>query len=297
MSAKEAIVPVDVVEQVEWNVRDHIPLAAVTVQSHRGAGVLLPENTWEAFERAWNLGTLPEADLRTTRDGVIVAFHDKNLARLFPHAPEDLRRQGVQDLDWQTIRAFGGSEGPPVPSLASILETLAAHPDRRMYIDIKNVDLEQLARQAAAAGATRQLILASTDYALIRHWKALAPETGVETLLWMGGDEQHLAQRLDVLGAQDFDAITQLQVHVRRNPGEDGTASEWFQPSSRFLAQTGRRLRAHGILFQVLPYDVQDAPTLWRLLDLGVASFATDYPDIVRQALRQYYEQPQGTTP
>ena len=281
------------IEQAGWNMRDHLPLAAVVVQSHRGAGVLLPENTCEAFERAWDLGTLPEADLRTTRDGVIVAFHDSTLARLFPDAPEDLRRQGVRDLDWETVRALAGQRGPRVPSLAGILETLAAHPGRRMYIDIKNVDLEQLARETAAAGGSRQLILASTDHALLRRWKALAPDPGVETLLWMGGDEAHLARRLDETRARDFEAVTQLQIHVRLGPAAgDAAGSDPFLPSSRFLARTGHLLRAHGIVFQVLPYDVRDAPTLWRLLDLGVASFATDYPDLVRQALRQYYEQP-----
>lgn len=278
--------------QTEWNVRDHVPLEAVIIQSHRGAGVLLPENTSEAFDRAWEMGTLPEADLRTTRDGVIVAFHDKTLARLFPDAPEDLCRQGVQDLDWETVRALGEAHGPHVPSLNSILEILAAHPERRMYIDIKNVDMEQLAQETGAFGAARQqLILASTDYSLLRRWKALAPEASVETLLWMGGDEGSLARRLDEVQARDFEAITQLQIHVRRNPEGDVRSGEWFVPSSHFLEQTGRLLRAHGIVFQVLPYDIRDAPTLWRLLDLGAASFATDYPHIVRDALRQYYEQ------
>src|SRR5690606_3620403 len=65
-------------ERSSWNLRDHIPLEAVTVQSHRGAGVLSPENSIEAFDIAWKLGTIPEADLRTSKDGVIVAFHDAN---------------------------------------------------------------------------------------------------------------------------------------------------------------------------------------------------------------------------
>ncbi len=277
---------------VAWNVRDHIPLAAVTVQSHRGAGVLLPENSPEAFALAWSLGTVPEADLRTTRDGVIVAFHDNALGRLFPDAPEERRRQGIEDLDWDAVRRFGDAGGPRVPSLAQILDTLAAHPDRRMYADIKNVDLERLARQTAAAGVTGQLILASTDPSLLRRWKALAPAG--QTLLWMGGAEGELARRLGELEAQGFEAITQLQIHVRRNPEDPGAGGEPFLPSSPFLAEAGRRLRARHILFQVLPYGVRDAPTLWRLLDLGVASFATDHPDVVREALRQYYAQPGG---
>ncbi|HWG84805.1 MAG TPA: glycerophosphodiester phosphodiesterase family protein, partial [Deinococcales bacterium] len=58
-----------------WRLRDHVALEDVLVQSHRGAGVLAPENTMAAFRLAWSLGTVPEADLRQTRDGEIVAFH------------------------------------------------------------------------------------------------------------------------------------------------------------------------------------------------------------------------------
>jgi glycerophosphoryl diester phosphodiesterase len=68
-----------------WNLRDHIPLDKVVVQSHRGAGALSPENSLEAFDIAWRLGTVPEADLRTSRDGVIVAFHDENFQRILPN--------------------------------------------------------------------------------------------------------------------------------------------------------------------------------------------------------------------
>src|SRR3954468_7135924 len=61
-----------------WNVRDHIPLEKFIIQSHRGAGELAEENTLAAFELGWKLGTYPEADIRTTKDGVIVAFHDND---------------------------------------------------------------------------------------------------------------------------------------------------------------------------------------------------------------------------
>src|SRR6188474_3329210 len=69
-----------------WNVRDHIPLEKIVVQSHRGAGVLAEEGTLEAFELGWKLGTYPESDLRATKDGVIVTFHDENFARVVKDA-------------------------------------------------------------------------------------------------------------------------------------------------------------------------------------------------------------------
>ncbi|MEY3895224.1 MAG: Glycerophosphoryl diester phosphodiesterase, partial [Verrucomicrobiota bacterium] len=51
-----------------WNVTEHVTLNDFVIQSHRGAGELVPENTIEAFELGWKLGTYPEADLRTTKD-------------------------------------------------------------------------------------------------------------------------------------------------------------------------------------------------------------------------------------
>ena len=67
--------------------KSSLPLDQIIVQSHRGAGVLAEEGTLEAFELGWKLGTWPEADLRATRDGVIVSFHDTTFARVLKDPP------------------------------------------------------------------------------------------------------------------------------------------------------------------------------------------------------------------
>lgn len=48
-------------------------------------------------------------------------------------------------------------------------------------------------------------------------------------------------------------------------------------------------MRAHGILFQTLPWKQKDAKVFHRLMDLGCASFATDYPDAAQAAVSDYY--------
>src|SRR5438045_3241939 len=70
------------VKSSDWNARDHLKRDEIIIQSHRGAGELAEENTLEAFELGWTMGTYPEADLRTTSDGVMLAFHDNNFARV-----------------------------------------------------------------------------------------------------------------------------------------------------------------------------------------------------------------------
>lgn len=48
------------------------------VAAHRGASNLAPENTIEAFEKAIEVGAeMIEFDVRETRDGVLIAFHDE----------------------------------------------------------------------------------------------------------------------------------------------------------------------------------------------------------------------------
>ena len=50
--------------------------------AHRGSRVLWPENTAESFQGAVDLGYVYiETDIRMTRDGVVVVFHDGTLER------------------------------------------------------------------------------------------------------------------------------------------------------------------------------------------------------------------------
>ena len=98
----------------DWTIRGRIAPEQVMIQSHRGAGTLAPENTAEAFEVAWSVGTTPEADLRMTRDGVIVAFHDDTFARVLKSEDPALKKKGVADLTWEEVAALdvGGSQEP-----------------------------------------------------------------------------------------------------------------------------------------------------------------------------------------
>jgi glycerophosphoryl diester phosphodiesterase len=282
-----------------WNVRDHVPRDRFVIQSHRGAGELEAENTLEAFELAWKLGTVPEADLRVTKDGVIVAFHDNDFTRLVKGVAPGLARKGVKDLTWDELRALDvGSwkgekfAGRRVPRMADVFRGMTDKPERRLYLDIKEMDLKELAGEVNAARVGSQVIVASSKHPVIKEWKALVPESG--TLLWMGGTEAALEKRLAALRKAKFAGITQLQIHVRTKPAGGG---EELTPSPAFLAATGRELREHGILFQTLPWGSTDPKLYWRLLDLGAASFATDHPTVTLDAVRKYYEKKAAPRP
>src|SRR5690242_5269589 len=277
-----------------WNVREQVPLSDFIIQSHRGAGVLAPENTLGAFELGWKLGTVPESDLRTTSDGVIVTFHDPNFERVVNGASPELKKKGVADVTFAELSKLDvGSwkgeqfEGRHVSKMSDVFALMTGRPERPLYLDIKNVDLKHRAAEVKTAHVGAQVILASTRYPVIPEWKKLIPDS--QTLLWMGGTEKQLEQRIADLRAANFDGVTQLQIHIHLNT--NSPAAEPFTLSRRFLESAGKEVRSHGIVYQALPYDTTDPKVDWQLLDLGFESFATDHPDITLKAVRDYYAQ------
>jgi len=81
-----------------WN---GYPARSPLVGAHRGASAVAPENTLEAFEAAIAAGAdFIETDLRLSRDGIPVAFHDADLKRLC----SDPRK--VAELDMDELRSL-----------------------------------------------------------------------------------------------------------------------------------------------------------------------------------------------
>lgn len=264
------------------------------VQSHRGAGVLAAENTIAAFELGWSLGTIPEADIRTTSDRVIVAFHDADFARVVHGADEALKKKGVQDVTFDELSKLEvGAESPQgfqkrhVSSMADIFAIMKGRPERRLYLDIKQVSLPALADLAKQHEVAPQVILASTKLEVIHEWKTLLPDS--HTLHWMGGTEESLRERIESLKQTGFPDITQVQIHVREKKGTTGWTE--IEPSETFLKSVGPELKKRGILFQSLPWGANSPGIYERLLDLGVESFATDHPDVVMPLMRKHYGQ------
>jgi glycerophosphoryl diester phosphodiesterase len=282
----------------DWTVARNILPKDVVIQSHRGAGELSAENTLEAFELGWQLGTVPETDVRTTRDGLLVAFHDGNFKRVVRDLPEELVEKGVKDVTWEQLAqldvgSYRGEEfaGRRVPRLAEVFQRMSGRPERQFYIDIKAADLEQLASEVREHGVERQVILASTKYDVIREWKRLSPPS--QTLHWMGGSEAELTQRLAQLRETGFADITQLQIHVHRKDDSPVTRGsvDPFKVSDQFLIDAGRELRGQGITFQTYAYGGESIEMYWKLLDLGVMSFATAHPNVALDAVRTYRDE------
>ena len=121
--------------------------------AHRGLwDASCPENSLSAFRRAAEGGFGIETDVRMTRDGKLVLFHDANLARMC-----GIDRQ-VSDCTLRELRQYRlAGTGEPIPTLNELLEAvdgrvpliLEIKPDRR----VKELCAKVQARMQLYAGA------------------------------------------------------------------------------------------------------------------------------------------------
>ena len=108
-----------------------VPFAAY---AHRGGATYEPnlyrENSMHAFKEAVALGyRYLETDVHATRDGVLLAFHDRVLDRVTDHDG------AIADLSYAQISDARIHGIDPIPRLS---ELLAEFPDARFNIDAKS---------------------------------------------------------------------------------------------------------------------------------------------------------------
>ena len=117
--------------------------------AHRGASAFAPENTFAAFQRAIDDGADGiEFDVRLTKDGVPVVFHDSTLYRLakIENRVADLTVGELNKIDvgsWFN-RAFPGKADAKfsaeiVPTLANLFKFLSGYKGL-IYVELKGKD-------------------------------------------------------------------------------------------------------------------------------------------------------------
>ncbi len=262
--------------------------AKVYFQAHRGGLREVPEHTLETYRYAWNLGGLPEADIYTTRDDVIICIHDQTLART-TNAPDSIKNKDVSELTFAQIRQMDAGiyfglqfAGQKVPALAEVFEELKAHPEWQLYLDLKKVDLEKLGALIEGYGVGRQIIFAHNLQENLVRFSQIAPE--VRTMLWIGGTPEEIQGKFQAALDSGFEGLNQVQLHLHNKSSEQGI--EYLLDES-FLKDALEQTRKAGIDLEVLPFEFDDT-SLHRLLDLGIRWYATDYPQRFRDSVNRW---------
>ncbi len=246
--------------------------AGFTVQGHRGAAGLAPENTLAAFDSAAQLGVGFELDTQLSADGVLVVFHDDQLDRLTPASGPVHQR----DADALT-RLDAGSHFEAtfaeqrIPTLAQVLDRYA----ERVVINIeikagKDADVERLAAAVVelltARGLTRRVLVTSFSPFVLEAVRELDPEIRRGQIY------------SDFRGAKGLSPLERVMLRnlaFNRRARPDVLSVNHRMVDAPYL----RRMHRRG--YRVFAWTVNDPEDMKRLMALGVDGIITDRPDLL----------------
>ena len=136
---------------------------------HRGAPRRYLENTLPAFSEALRLGAdAVELDVHVSADGLPVVHHDPVLSASV--TPARFVRKPIAAVGRADIRAIDLGGGARIPALA---EVLSAMKGRKVYVEVKEGDIQAVADVIDASGTT--CAVHSFDHTAIASARRLAP--------------------------------------------------------------------------------------------------------------------------
>jgi glycerophosphoryl diester phosphodiesterase len=243
--------------------------------AHRGSRVLWPENTMEAFRGAVELGyNYIETDVRVSRDGHVVVFHDATLERTTNGTGK------VAEWNLEELRELDAAYHFDAPAdyprrgagvaVSTLAEVFAAFPDVCFNIDLKGPGMEWLLAEVIHAA-------------------------GREDSVMVGSFVGHRTAK--------FRRITRGAIATSAGPAD--TLAMWA--ASRRGHHVTRRVEAYQLPFdyRALPIDqryvdaihaagaqvhfwtVNEPADMCRLLDMGADGIVTDRPDLLNEVIAQ----------
>lgn len=289
---------------------------AFDVQGHRGARGLAPENTLAGFERALAIGvTTLELDVVLSADGVPLISHDTapnpDLTRDASGRWLQARGQPFNRLSLAEIAAWdvgrinpasryardfseqAPHDGQRIPTLAALFERvrqLGAH-HVRFNIELKlnparpdeSPSPEAFVRAVldvvAAHGMTTRVGLQSFDWRVQKVARQLAPGMPLSYLSAQMPRFNTLSggEWTDGLRVADFEDAPAMVA---------ATGGKVWSPHFGDLSQQLMQ-RARALELRVIPWTVNDAQDMARLIDWGVDGLITDYPDRLRTVMQR----------
>lgn len=290
--------------------------AAFDLQGHRGARGLLPENTLAAFERALDIGvTTLELDVGITADGVAVVAHDPLLNPAITRdalgrwltAPgpslrsltaDELQRFDVGRIDpaapyAATFATQAPRDGERIPRLREVfgLVKRSGADGVRFNIETKlnptrpdetanpEVFVNTVVREVREAGLTQRVTLQSFDWRTLQIAQGLEPTLQTVYLSIQTANNDNIRD-----GA--WTAGFKLAEHGSVPRMVKAAGGAVWSPNAGALTEALLR-EAQTLGLQVIPWTVNAPGDMQRFLDWKVDGLITDYPDRLREVMRQ----------
>jgi glycerophosphoryl diester phosphodiesterase len=250
--------------------------------AHRGGSLLAPENTLVAFANAEAVGAVAlETDVRLSRDGEVMVFHDEETTRLTgqPGTIEGRARAEIEALDAGfNFTPDGGrtfpfrGKGVTIPTLSALLERF---PRLRVNVEAKGDEpelAEAIARVLRAARREGSVCVGAAARRQAARLRRLLPEYA--RFLCLAAAIPHALAAYGLFpaswapGGYDLAALS--------NPRVAGLPLI----SSRLVSY----FHARGMAVQI--WTVDDEAEMRRLLAAGVDGIMSDRPDLLARVLQ-----------
>ncbi len=245
--------------------------------AHRGSRLLWPENTWYAFDAAvQDFGyRYIETDIRITRDGVVVVFHDETLERTTNGTGK------VSDWDWEDLRHLDAAyqfstdgEGFPFRgtgiTVSRLEDTFDRYPDVCFNIDLKQPGSEwPVAEVVARAKRLDSVLIGSFSDRRISRFRRIT--------------KGRVATSAGPSEAMAMFAASRLGRTSKRQ------ADAYQLPRSVKGASVDRKLvnAVHEAGAQVHVWTIDEPIQMNELLDLGVDGIVSDRPDLLNEVIEE----------
>jgi len=249
------------------------PAGEIWVIAHRGASKDAPENTLKAFQLAMDQGSdMIELDLKLSKDGELVVFHDRSLkrtsngeGRLANYTLEELKR--LDAGSWFDPQNFAGEQ---IPTLREVLELTAGK-------IMLNVEIKKEAVQRQDDWVERHLLALLQEYNMVPHTMvssfATLPlirlkerEPQLSTALLYGDSiRTNLRPKIPIYGYQAYQLVLRTRsdsLNIRRN-----LVTRGFVKRSR---ETGVRIHA---------FTVDQPKIMKRLIKRQLNGIMTNMPE------------------
>ncbi|WP_336210927.1 glycerophosphodiester phosphodiesterase family protein [Nonomuraea sp. LPB2021202275-12-8] len=223
-----------------------------------------------------------------------------------------LRQIRTMDCGTRTLAEFPGQRAVPGATMATLREVFDLVRRYRAHKVMLNVETKveagapeqtapreqfvQVTRQEIArAGMRRQVTIQSFDWGALMRMRELEPRLPIVALTnrdflqtgqpgsspWLGGID------IDDFGGDPLKAIKSFEADafspVHGFPQNGKITDPGYQPyvTKEMVGQ------AHSLGIKVIPWTIDDEPTLNKLIDDGVDGIITDYPDRLRKVMSE----------
>lgn len=231
------------------------------VIAHRGASAVAPENTLASIREAIRLGAkVIEFDVRTTRDGELVVFHDDKLDRLAGRAGT------IEESDWSLVKTLdvgawftkGDFAGERIPTFEEAVQACldgGAMP----LIEHKTGSASAYAEVIRKLAAADRVIVQSFDWKFLTQFREAMPDVPI-----------------GALGSKELDA-KKHETLLSLRPDWVGWSYKDLRPDQIGI------VREAGAKLALWTVNDPAAAKVW--VEQGADGIITDVPDVVAGAL------------